>query len=185
MVYRWLKLRREVGDGDDDHACEWKQNALCFNASTLPSSASSVSHSLHIPPFLQSVTLRRCIRKSGSSSWRSWMRRRRSPNQVSVRAFYEPRWAPAHSRDTTLQPDRPARGAGWLGELRASWGFSTSLGCKVGENLCLRCWLFLVSISVAWEVVGLVSSSRTYPLLVGWLVSRLVSRLVTWLLGEK
>ena len=43
----------------------------------------------------------------------------------------------------------------------------------------------LVSSSVAWEVVGLVSSSRTYPLLVGWLVSRLVSRLVTWLLGEK
>ena len=111
------------------------------------------------------------------------MRRRRSPNQVSVRAFYEPRWAPAHSRDTTLQPDRPARG--WLGELRASWGLSTSLGCKVGEILCLRCCLFLVSSSVAWEVVGLVSSSRTYPLLVGWLVSRLVSRLVTWLLGEK
>ena len=52
-------------------------------------------------------------------------------------------------------------------------------------RLCLRCWLFLVSSSVAWEVVGLVSSSRTYPLLVGWLVSRLVSRLVTWLLGEK
>ena len=31
---------------------------------------------------------------------------------MSVRAFYEPRWAPAHSRDTTLQPDRPARGGG-------------------------------------------------------------------------
>ena len=84
-----------------------------------------------------------------------------------------------------LPCNRIGRPGGWLGELRASWGFSTSLGCKVGENLCLRCWLFLVSSSVAWEVVGLVSSSRTYPLLVGWLVSRLVSRLVTWLLGEK
>ena len=40
------------------------------------------------------------------------MKRRRRLNQVSVRAFYEPRWAPAHSRDTTLQPDRPARGGG-------------------------------------------------------------------------
>ena len=43
----------------------------------------------------------------------------------------------------------------------------------------------LVSLSVTWKVVGLVSSGRTYPLLVGWLISQLVSRLVTWLLlGE-
>ena len=90
------------------------------------------------------------------------MRRRRSPNQVSVRAFYEPRRAPAHSRDTTLQPDRPARG-GWLGELRAKGGLSTSLGRRVVlvvvrfSALDVGC---LVSTSVAWIVVLLVSSKQ-------------------------
>ena len=43
----------------------------------------------------------------------------------------------------------------------------------------------LVSSSLAWKVVGLVSSGKICPLLVGLWVSRLVSRLVTWLLlGE-
>ena len=111
------------------------------------------------------------------------MKRRRRLNQVSVRAFYEPRWAPAHSRDTTLQPDRPARGGGLVScEQVGDYQPHLVAWLVKFSSLNVGC---LVSLSVTWKVVGLVSSGRTYPLLVGWLISQLVSRLVTWLLlGE-
>ena len=89
------------------------------------------------------------------------MRRRRSPNQVSVRAFYEPRWAPAHSRDTTLQPDRPARGGGLVScEQVGDYQPHLVAWLVKFSSLNVGC---LVSLSVAWKVVALVSSG-------GWIV---------------